>query len=80
MQIGSILVSVLFGLLRALFTEKVLTNLVVILASWLVKRTSNDLDDQIVDAIKDGLDKQGGQPAGNLYDRVKTSAGSAAGR
>lgn len=71
MNVIPILVGVLGRLLTALFTEKVVTNLVVILASWIAKRTSNDLDDQMVEAIKDGLDKKAGKPAGNLYDRIK---------
>ena len=71
MNIGAVVVSVLFNLVKVFFTEKVLTNLVVVIASWLAKRTSNDLDDQLVSAIKDGLDKKSGKPAGNLYDRVK---------
>lgn len=70
MSIGPILVSVLFNIGRTLLTEKVLTNLVVLLASWLASKTSNDLDDQIVQTIKDGLDKQNGQPR-NLYQEVK---------
>jgi len=71
MNIGTVVVSVVFNIIKVLFTEKVLTNLFVILAAWLAKRTSNDLDDQLVSAIKDGLDKKSGKPAGNLYDRVK---------
>jgi len=72
MNIGPILVSVAFNIIKALLTEKVITNLVVIMAEWLAKRSSNDLDDEIVAAIKDGLDKKQGSPVGNLYSNLKT--------
>lgn len=72
MNVGAVLIAVVFNILRAMFTEKVITNLVVIMAEWLAKRSSNDLDDQIVSAIKEGLDKKRGAPANNLYNNLKT--------
>lgn len=71
---GTIIAKTLFGIGATLFTEKVLMNLLVILATWLARRTTNDLDDSLVQAIKEGLDKQSGQPANNLYDRVKQTS------
>jgi len=71
MNVGAVLATVLFRIGAAIFTEKVLMNLLVILASWLAKRTTNDLDDQLVEAVKEGLDKKSGTPAGNLYDAIK---------
>lgn len=70
MNIGAILVSVLFGLGRALFTEKVLINLVVLLAEWAASKTTNDLDDKIVGELKKGLDENHGRPR-NLYQEIK---------
>jgi len=72
MNVGAVLATVLFRIGTTLFTEKVLMNLLVVLASWLAKRTTNDLDDQLVEAVKGGLDKKSGFPAGNLYDEVKS--------
>lgn len=71
MNVGSVLVSTLFRILRSMMTEKVLVNLVVILAEWLASRTKNDLDDRLVAAVKDALDKDQGTPC-NLYDEVRT--------
>lgn len=71
MNVGALLVSVLFGLGRALFTEKVLMNLIVLLAEWAAEKTSNDLDDRLVKEVKDGLDKRQGR-AVNLYQEVKS--------
>lgn len=73
MNIGAILVGVLARIGTALLTEKVIINLVIILASWLASKTKNDLDDQLVEALKDALDKDHGKPVKNLYDQVKAS-------
>lgn len=70
MNLGTILVGVIARIGTALFTEKVVINLVVILASWLASKTENDLDDQLVEALKDALDKDHGQPR-NLYDDIR---------
>jgi hypothetical protein len=71
MNIGAILVSTLFTLGRTLFSEKVLLNLVVLLADWAAKKTTNDLDDKIVKELKGGLDKRQGSPV-NLYQSIKS--------
>lgn len=71
MNAGALLVSVLFGLGRALFTEKVLINLVVLLAEWAAGKTTNDLDDRVVKEVKEGLDKRQGREV-NLYQEVKS--------
>jgi len=64
-------ISVLTRLLTALLSEKVLINMTVILASWIAKRTDNRLDDQLVQALKDGVSqRQDGRPTGHLYARV----------
>jgi len=70
MNVGLILASVMSSLLRGILTEKVLINLVVILASWLASKTKNDLDDQLVGALKEALDKDHGQPK-NLYRELR---------
>lgn len=71
MNLGAIITGALFRIGAALFTEKVLVNLIVVLADWAAKRTSNDLDDRLVEALKDALDKQQGKPNTNLYAQVK---------
>lgn len=71
MNLGSALVSALFRIGRAMLTEKVMVNLVVIMAEWLASRTKNDLDDRLVEAVKEALDKDHGRP-GNLYQEVRS--------
>lgn len=73
MNVGAILVSVLARISTALFTEKVIINLIVMLAEWVAKRTKTDLDDRLVEILKDALDKDHGKPVKNLYDQVKAS-------
>lgn len=71
-MIKIVLLQVIKSLLAAVFTERFLINLVLMLADWLVKRTSNDLDNQLVTQLRYALDKQQGRPVDNLYDRVKS--------
>jgi hypothetical protein len=73
MSLGSVLVSTLFTIGKALFTEKVLVNLTALLAEWAAKKTSNDLDDRIVQELKRGIDESRGRPV-NLYQEVKSKA------
>ena len=70
MNVGSILVAVLFRLIKTLFSEKVVLNLVVVFASWAVSRWGNDLTKELYEPLKDALDNYQGRP-GNLYDEVK---------
>lgn len=71
---GTVIAKTLFTIGASVFTEKVLMNLLVIIATWLARKTTNDLDDQMVAAIKQGLDHSGGVKQGNLYDKVKATA------
>lgn len=73
MRIGSVIVSSLFTIGRIMFTEKVLVNLAVLLAEWAAKKTSNDLDDRIVQELKRGIDESRGRPV-NLYQEIKSKA------
>lgn len=70
---GATLVKMLFSIGTTMLTEKVLMNFILITASWLAKKTSTDLDDNLVLAIKNGLDKKNGVPQGNIYDNVKAT-------
>lgn len=70
-MIKIVLLQVIKSLLAAVFTEKFIINLVLLLADWLTKRTSNDLDNQLVTQLRYSLDKQAGRPANNLYERLK---------
>lgn len=69
---GTALTTILARFGTTIFTEKVLMNLSVLLLSWIAKRTSNDLDDQVVDLIKNRLDRKNGEFKPNLYKGVKT--------
>ena len=68
---GATLVKMLFTVGTTLFTEKVLMNLLLIMAAWLAKKTSTDLDDKLVVALREGVDKKNGVPQGNVYDNIK---------
>ena len=70
---GKLIVSALAGVGKALLTEKIIINLVLVLAEWLVKRTGNDLDDKILAVVKEALDKRQGKSVGNLYDAIKAA-------
>lgn len=70
---GSVIAKTLFTVGATMFTEKVMMNLLLILATWLAKKTSTDLDDNLVVAIKNGLDQKNGVPQGNIYDNVKAT-------
>ncbi len=48
----------LMGLIRLLLSEKVLGKVVLILLRHLAKRTTNDIDDEIVTAVEDALDSK----------------------
>lgn len=68
----SVIISVLGGVLKTSLTEKAIANLIAVLLKFVVTKTSNDLDNRILEAVLDGLDKSAGQSM-NLYDHVKTS-------
>lgn len=67
---GAVATKAVFALLRSTLTEKAIMNLVVVLASWLAKRTSNDLDDRLVALLKEAVSKRYGKP-GNLYPELR---------
>ena len=69
-MIQSIVAKVVTTTLAAVLTERFIMNVLVLLASWLASKTENDLDDQLVEALKDALDKDHGQPR-NLYDEIR---------
>ena len=69
-MIQSIVAKVVTTTLAAVLTERFVMNVLVLLASWLASKTENDLDDQLVEALKDALDKDHGQPR-NLYDDIR---------
>ena len=68
---GATLTKILFTVGTTLLTEKVLINLLLILASWLAKKTTTDLDDNLVVALREGLEKKNGVAQSNVYDNVK---------
>jgi len=70
MKLGLVVASLASGVTKALLTERVLINLVIILGDWLVKRTSNDLDDKTFKVFKEALDKQYNRPT-NLYRELR---------
>ena len=57
-------------LVTALLTDKFIINALVLLLEWLASKTSNDMDDRLVQVLKESLDKRGGKPV-NLYQEVK---------
>ncbi|HEY9815330.1 MAG TPA: hypothetical protein V6D20_05955 [Candidatus Obscuribacterales bacterium] len=65
------LLGVLKTLLATFLTERFLLNLIVLLADWAAKKTSNDLDNKMVDELRKSLDKQEGWQVWNLYEEVK---------
>lgn len=70
MSLGTILVGVVARIGKTLLTERVIINLVIVLGDWLVKRTSNDLDDKAFKVFKEALDKQYNRPT-NLYRELR---------
>lgn len=58
------------GLFSALFTDRFVLNSVVVLLEWLSRRTTNDLDDKLVEQLKQALDKNCGSEV-NLYDELR---------
>lgn len=54
---NAIATAILKTLLTKLFTEKVLINVFIKVAEYLVTKTSNDLDDKLVIEIKAALEK-----------------------
>lgn len=71
MAIGVTLAGVLFRVGTTLFTERVLANLVIVFLKWFADRTSNDLDDEVVRAVKDGLNHNNGEKVGRLYEEIE---------
>ena len=72
MAIQTILLTVAKTVLTSVLTEKVILNFAVILLEWLVKRTSNQLDDQLLRALKDALDNNPAKAnTTNLYREIK---------
>lgn len=69
-MIQAVVARVVTTTLAAVLTERFVMNVLVLLASWLASKTKNDLDDQLVEALKDALDKDHGQPR-NLYDEIR---------
>jgi hypothetical protein len=70
MKLGLLAVSLASGITKTLFTERVIINLVIVLGEWLVKRTSNDLDNKAFAVFKEALDKQYNRPT-NLYRELR---------
>lgn len=66
----AVVIKVLQSVLASILTEKVLINLIILLAERVVQSTENDLDNQILREFKDALDRNHGTP-GNLYKSVK---------
>lgn len=69
-MIQAVVARVVTSTLAAVLTERFAMNVLVLLASWLASKTKNDLDDQLVEALKDSLDRDHGQPM-NLYDEIR---------
>lgn len=69
-MIQAVVARVVTSTLAAVLTERFVMNVLVLLASWLASKTKNDLDDQLVEALKDALDKDHGRPR-NLYDEIR---------
>jgi len=57
---GNVIAAVGTRLLTALLTEKVLISIVIRLGDWLVKRTTNDLDDSVWNEVKTALEAEHG--------------------
>lgn len=57
-------------LFTAIFTEKFLINVFLLLAEWLARRTETDVDDKIVAQLREALGKSRGQPTRNLYKEI----------
>jgi len=58
MAMNAIATAILKTLLTKLFTEKVLINVFIKVAEYLVTKTSNDLDDKLVIEIKAALESK----------------------
>ncbi len=55
--VASSIVIALLGLIRLLLSEAVLGKIVLIILRHLAKKTSNEVDDEIVAAVEAALDK-----------------------
>ena len=45
------------AILKALLTETAMKRMVILLLEWLASKSSNDLDDKIVEEVKKALEK-----------------------
>lgn len=69
-MIKALAAGVISRLVTSLLTERFVINVAILLLEWLVKRTENDLDDRLLEHLKDALDNDHGTPL-NLYDEIK---------
>jgi hypothetical protein len=59
-MMGKVIAAVGSRILVALLSEKVIIAILIRLGDWLVKRTTNSLDDQIWGEVKKALEKEDG--------------------